>query len=57
MVVFRAFAFAGEEGGGCDGGLLREEEVMDEGESGGIDGIGVEGIRVEGIRRENEEEN
>jgi hypothetical protein len=54
MVVFRAFAFAGEEGGGCDGGLLREEEVVDEGESGGI---GVEGIRVEGIRRENEEEN
>lgn len=54
-MVFRAFAFAGEEGGGCDGGLLREEEVMDEGESGGIDGIGVEGIRVERIRRENEE--
>lgn len=56
MVVFRAFAFAGEEGGG-DGGLLGEEEVVDERESGGIGiGIGVgSGIEVEGIGRENEE--
>lgn len=58
VVVFRAFAFAGEEGGG-DGGLLGEEKVVDERESGGIGiriGIGMgSGIEVEGIGRENEE--